>query len=59
MPSLAPGAQSAGTVSVKVPNAMATGNYFVLACADDGNVVAESNEGNNCVASTTKVTITR
>ena len=59
VPSLAPGAQSAGTVSVRVPTAMATGSYFVLACADDGNVAAESNEGNNCVASTTKVSITR
>ena len=49
----------AGTVSVRVPTAMATGSYFVLACADDGNVAAESNEGNNCVASTTKVSITR
>ena len=59
VPSLAPGAQSAGTVSVKVPASMATGSYFVLACADDGNVVAESNEGNNCVASTTRVTVAR
>ena len=59
VPSLAPGAQSAGTVSVKIPASMATGSYFVLACADDGKVVAESSEGNNCVASTTRVTVTR
>jgi CARDB protein/copper-binding protein NosD len=59
VPSLAPGAQSAGTVSVKVPVTMATGSYFLLVCADDRNLVAESNEGNNCVASATQVSVTR
>ena len=59
VPALAAGAQSAGTVSVKVPTSMPFGSYFLLACADDTGVVAESNEANNCVASTTKVTVSQ
>jgi hypothetical protein len=49
--SVASGDQSEGVVTLKVPNAMNLGSYRVLACADDLNVVAETNETNNCVAS--------
>jgi hypothetical protein len=60
VPALAAGAQSTGTVSVKVPNSMALGTYFLLACADETHVVAETSDANNCVASTTtKVTVTK
>ena len=59
VPSLAAGAESAGTVSVKVPNAMPTGSYFLLACSDDTSAVAESVETNNCVASAAQVTVTK
>src|SRR5262249_52915411 len=31
----------------------------LLACADDANAVAETNEANNCIASTATVTVTR
>src|SRR5207247_2024854 len=31
--------------------------YFLLACADDTLVVPETNESNNCKASTTKTTV--
>ena len=59
VPSLSAGAQSTRTVTVKVPNSTPLGSYFVLACADDANAVTESSESNNCVASTTKVTVSR
>ena len=57
VPSLAAGVQSSGTVTVTVPSTTALGSYFLLACADDAKVVAESNENNNCKASATKVTV--
>jgi hypothetical protein len=33
------------------------GSYYLLACADYANAVPESNEANNCWASTGKVTL--
>ncbi len=57
---LAGGASQSGTVTVTIPAATPLGTYFLLACADDLNAVAESNEGNNCIASATAtVTVTR
>jgi hypothetical protein len=50
VPALAPATASSGTTSVTVPK-MASGRYYLLACADDLNAVAESDETNNCVAS--------
>jgi hypothetical protein len=40
-----------------VSSGTATGTYYLLACADDTLVVAETNEGNNCKASTGQVTV--
>jgi hypothetical protein len=57
VPALAAGATSTGTVTVTVPGATALGTYFLLACADDTGLVAESNEGNNCIASATTVQV--
>jgi hypothetical protein len=57
VPALAAGATSTGTVTVTVPGATALGTYFLLACADDTGAVAESNEGNNCIASATTVQV--
>ncbi len=57
VPSLAPGQTSTGTVTVTVPTSTATGDYYLLACADDTFVVTESNGGNNCKPSSTKVHI--
>jgi subtilase family serine protease len=59
VPALAAGAQSTGTASVKVGNAVPVGSYFLLACADATDVVAETTDANNCVASATKVTVTK
>jgi subtilase family serine protease len=52
------GASSSGTTTVSVASSTAVGLYYVLACADDLFAVTESNEGNNCIASTTQVRIT-
>lgn len=42
IPSLPPGGISTGTTSVTLPN-VPTGKYYLIAMADDGKVVAESN----------------
>jgi hypothetical protein len=42
---------------VAVPNSITPGTYFLGACADDQSAVSESNEINNCRASTTTVQI--
>jgi subtilase family serine protease len=55
---LAPGATASGTATATVPAGTPTGSYYLLACADDGKVVTESNEKDNCRASTTKVSVT-
>jgi subtilase family serine protease len=55
--SLAPGATSPGTVTVTIPSTTSTGDYFLLACADDLVEVTESDETNNCRASATKVSV--
>jgi subtilisin family serine protease len=57
---LAGGASQSGTVTVTIPVATPLNTYFLLACADDLNAVAEGNESNNCIASATAtVTVTR
>jgi hypothetical protein len=52
VPSLNSGQSSTGTVSVTIPSATSPGTYHVLACADDTGSVGETNENNNCRAST-------
>jgi len=51
IPPLAPGAFSTDTLTVFIPSGTPAGTYYLLACADDLGVVAETNESNNCVAS--------
>ncbi len=46
VPSLNPAAISTGTTSVTLPD-VAIGKYYLIAMADDGKVVTESNETNN------------
>jgi subtilase family serine protease len=48
---LAPGSSLSGSTTVTVPQSTPAGTYFVLACADDGETVSESDELNNCRAS--------
>jgi hypothetical protein len=45
--------------SWKVPRRLRAGIYHVLACADVGHVVAESNEHNNCRVATRTVAVTQ
>jgi subtilase family serine protease len=60
VPALAAAASHSGTVTVTIPATTPLNAYFLLACADDLGQVAESNEGNNCIASPTAiVTVTR
>jgi hypothetical protein len=54
---LGAGANSTGPTTVTVPGGTALNTYFLLACADDTGSVAESNEGNNCRASATTVSV--
>jgi subtilase family serine protease len=59
VPALAPGALHSGTANVTIPAATPLDTYFLLACADDRSVVAESDESNNCVVAPGTVTVTR
>jgi subtilase family serine protease len=54
---LASGASSPGSRRVTVPLSTQLGTYRVLACADDTSKVAESDNVNNCRASTTTITV--
>ena len=44
---LAPGDSSVGTITVTIPTNASSGTFYVIAVADDGNAVPESNETNN------------
>ena len=57
VPTLAPAAASTQTVNVTIPPATPLGTYVLLACADDTKLVAESDEGNNCLASAGAITV--
>lgn len=57
VPSLAPGTGSMGSVTVTIPTTIGAGTYYLGACADDLGAVSESNEANNCRASTTTVQV--
>ena len=57
VPALVSGATSTDTVDVIIPSGLAARAYYLLACADDMNVVAEGNETNNCIASTSTVQV--
>ena len=55
VPGLAASEQSWGAFTATIPGGAAPGTYYLLACADDIGVIAETNEGNNCRASGTTV----
>ena len=57
VPSLSPADTSSNTVTVTVPTSVAAGSYYLIACADDLKKSPESNEKNNCRASTTRVLV--
>ena len=57
VPILGPSASSSASVAVTIPSTTLPGTYFLLACADDTKLVAESNEANNCRASGTALVV--
>jgi subtilase family serine protease len=58
VPGLAAGASSSGTITVTIPSGTPLNTYFLLACADGSSAVVETDETNNCKASSTTVTVT-
>jgi subtilase family serine protease len=54
---LGAGDSSPGTTSLTLPGATPSGVYYVCTWADSLKQVAESNEGNNTLCSTTQVTV--
>jgi hypothetical protein len=58
VPALGPTVTSSGATTVTVPGTAPTGAFYLLACADDTKQVAESDEKDNCRASTNAVTVT-
>ncbi len=57
VPKLTPTQESAGSFSVTVMSTTPLGTYRVMACADGLSAVTESNETNNCTASTGQVEV--
>lgn len=57
LPILRPGDVRSRSASALVPPGTAPGSYYVLACADAGQTVPETDETDNCTASSTRVQI--
>jgi len=57
VPALGPHAVSTHTTPLVIPAKTADGTYFLIACADDQSDVEESNEANNCLASSSTVQV--
>ena len=57
VPALAALASSMGTATVTLPGDTPVGAYFLLACAEDLDAVLESDETDNCKASSTQVNV--
>jgi subtilase family serine protease len=55
VPALGHGETSAATLSLTVPAGTPTGNYYVIARADGGGQLAESNESNNTRAASIRI----
>ena len=56
---IAPGAKrTVRAIKFTVPAGVPAGDYKVLVCADDGGLVKEADEANNCAATATSVKIT-
>jgi cysteine-rich repeat protein len=58
VPTLNVNVSSTGTSTAVIANGTPPGTYYLLACADRNYVVLESNENNNCIASTGTVSVT-
>ena len=58
VPALGANATSAASLQLMIPANTAFGKYYLLACADDTELVTESDEG-NCRASATRIRVGR
>jgi hypothetical protein len=58
VPELPPDATSTGTTRVTIPAGTAAGAYYLVACADNTELVVESDETDNCTASTGTIQVT-
>jgi len=52
-----PEGSSTATTAITLPISGLSGSYFLLVCADDRQIVTESDEGNNCLASSSTVEV--
>jgi hypothetical protein len=59
VPALGANATSAASLQLMVPTSTVLGTYYLLACADDTQLVAETDEAGNCRASTSTVEVGR
>jgi hypothetical protein len=57
VPPLPGGGTDIGVVTSTIPTTTPTGNYYIIACADDTKVITEYDETNNCRASDTTVQV--
>ena len=55
--SLAPGAASSGTVSLKIPSDVPVGAYYVCSKADGADTIFETNEANNTVCTANPIQV--
>jgi subtilase family serine protease len=58
VPALPGGAVSTGSSTLTVPSTLPVGQYTFFACADDTNLLLETDEANNCLASAVQVAVT-
>jgi len=58
LPALAAGASHTGSATLTIPATTAPNTYFLVACADGGNMLVETDEANNCRAASSTVTVT-
>ncbi|MEO8678869.1 MAG: CARDB domain-containing protein [Vicinamibacterales bacterium] len=56
---LAGGTSSTGTETVSVSFAQPLGQYYLIACADDTQLLTESDETNNCAGAATPTVVSR
>jgi hypothetical protein len=57
VPSLGMNETNSGILTVTIPSGTGSGSYYLLACADNTNMVEESDDNNNCLASMSKVSV--
>jgi subtilase family serine protease len=59
VPALGANATSTASLQLTVPTSTVLGTYYLLACADDTQLVAETDEAGNCRASTSMLQVGR